>query len=337
LIDSDGLNRSESLLSAIRDISAKPIKYVLNTHSHPDHTGGNKFFADMGATIISQENSRYSTAFGQLRFKDTLTLDLGSEQIEVIHRVSHTYDDVIIRLKKSNAIFMGDNLSTHAFLSLGEKGLSGHLAFFDLAISLSDKNTLVIPAHAAYSDAGEANLKQADLYLYKDKLSVWLQRLTVLNQQQLTIAEMAKDQQLIELTLSMVRDGHNESAAQRLYMEETIGTALNMEFTSSDSMMLSDVTQYLGQYQGKNNDVIEVFAKDNKVYARQQGNFMAQLVPINANEFKLKGYQFGMNGGKEILMFSFDDTGKVTSLTPVLNEHSGWVRDFSQTPFIKSK
>jgi hypothetical protein len=264
-----------------------------------------------------------------------LTLDLGNEQVEVIHRVSHTYDDVLIYLKKSNAIFMGDNLSTHAFLSLGEKGLAGHQAIFDLAISLSNKDTLVVPAHAAYSETGNANLNQNDLYQYKEKLSLWLQRLAVMHQELLTTTEMAKDNELIELTLSMIRDGHKKSGKARLYMEESVNTALNMEFSSPDSIMLTDVTKYLGQYQAGDSNVIEIFTLDKKLYGRQEGNFMAQLIPVNDMEFRLKGYQFNANGGKEVFKFSFNEAGKVDSLTPLINENSGWSKDFSKSQFIK--
>ena len=66
-IDKDGIvlvdpmtgdNNHKQLLSAINKISTRPIKYVINTHSHLDHSGANSFFATLGATIISQENAR---------------------------------------------------------------------------------------------------------------------------------------------------------------------------------------------------------------------------------------------------------------------------------------
>ena len=51
-----GFNNHENLLDEIRTISNKPIKYVINTHNHLDHSGANEFFKDLGATIISQSN-----------------------------------------------------------------------------------------------------------------------------------------------------------------------------------------------------------------------------------------------------------------------------------------
>lgn len=91
-----GSNNHHTLLEKIRELSNKPIKYVINTHHHEDHSGANSFFAELGATIISQENIKYTSAKYDVIFKDNYTLNLENEKIELYHITSHTFDDVLI-------------------------------------------------------------------------------------------------------------------------------------------------------------------------------------------------------------------------------------------------
>jgi len=339
LIDTYLPGSSEALLTKIREISNKPIKYVLNTHSHPDHSGGNKFFADQGAIVISQENARYGSlggSYAQLRFKQNLNLDLGGEQIQAIHVVSHTYDDTIIYLKNSNVVFMGDNLTTQAFISIGERGLAGHLAVFDLAISLANKNTLVVPAHATLSKQGLSTLRKQDLYGYKKKHQLWMQRLVELYRQGLSIDDISRDEQMISLTQDFHADGHkrNDREIDR-YIKSRILIAIKSEFSTSHPLTEKELKPYIGHYRFDENTEIEVFQKQDKLYARQLDAYIVELIPTQGQSFLLKGYFFGRNDSKEMFYFDLDASGIATSLTPVLTENSMWGDNIKQVKMFK--
>jgi len=327
LVDSYFESTVEELYRAIRDISDKPIKYVVNTHSHPDHSGGNKFFADKGATIVSQNNSQYSDAYGQLRFKDTIKLDLGNEVLHATHVISHTYDDAIIYLEKSNMIFMGDNLSTHTFLSIGEKGLEGHLAAFDLALSLSNDSTIVVPAHAAFNDEGSSTLVTQDLNSYKDKFSAWVKRLKQLRNNDISVGNMISDPQLRQLTLDIATDGHKDTGRRMLAgpgFEQIVDIAVKSIFAKKHNLPDETLNKYIGNYRSASGIITEIYNEKGKLHIRESGKFIAELLPLGKQTFLIKGYFFGIGNGKETIEFDFNRFGEVEALTPILNKSSVW-------------
>jgi cyclase len=157
IVGKDGIVVVDTLISAkeakrfirdIRTISRKPIKYVVNTHYHLDHVFGNSEFAKCGAVIIGQENDKKTMensaaetlknigAYGLtaedmkgttvacpvLTYDNKMTIDIGDEQIELIHsRHSHTNGDTLVYLPGKKILFTGDILFTnyHPFLAEG--------------------------------------------------------------------------------------------------------------------------------------------------------------------------------------------------------------------------
>ncbi len=318
LIDSWVEGQGEHLLKAIKKISDKPIMYVLNTHSHSDHTGGNKFFADLGATIISQENAMYTNAYGQFYFKDSINLIMGEEKIRAFHLVSHTFDSVIIHLSNSNALFMGDNLATHGYLSVGERGLAGQLEVLDLAISLSDEETVIIPSHAAADDQGSTTIGKKNLISYKNKNIDIIAHLKTLHQQGKPLSEIKRDKNIKELTRRFIVGNPTDKAVERS-IEWWLEKGIELELNSKRKLNSNELNLYVGSYR-KGEAELEIFQQDGKLFIRSLGRLMAQIVKIGEHHFDLKGFFFEKN--TESLKFEVTALGTVKNLALVLGENS---------------
>lgn len=139
---------AKRFIKAIRAVSKKPIRYVINTHYHLDHAFGNAEFVKLGAVVIAQENDRQamagsaestlknigqygltpadmkgtSIAYPVLSYGDRMTIDLGGQLVELRHaRPSHTDGDTLVYLPDKKVLFAGDILFTdyHPYLAEG--------------------------------------------------------------------------------------------------------------------------------------------------------------------------------------------------------------------------
>jgi len=178
----------ERFLADIRKITKKPIKYVVNTHTHLDHAFGNCVFAELGAIIISHSADQILLAkvgadtlknagnFGlkpedmagtgivlpSLYFNDRLTIDLGGETVELIRVApSHTEGSVLVYLPKQKIMFSGDILFTdfHPFLADGD--LSGWGKTIDSLLTMDVER--IIPGHGPLSS--KKDLQEMKAYL----------------------------------------------------------------------------------------------------------------------------------------------------------------------------
>ena len=128
IIDDQYSHLAEQLLAAIGEVSDKPIRFVINTHYHHDHVGGNEVVGDTGAVIIAHDNIRermsseqFSNFFGSatppwpsgalpvVTFNDRMTLHFNGEPVTAFHVPhGHTDGDSIIHFPESNVVHMGD-------------------------------------------------------------------------------------------------------------------------------------------------------------------------------------------------------------------------------------
>ena len=177
---------STQLLQAIRKISDKPIRFVINTHYHFDHVGGNEMIGKTGSTIISHDNIRQrmtsvqvnnflertfqpsaEPALPVLTFIDRMSLHFNGESATVYHVPNgHTDGDSIIYFSGSNVIHMGDMYfnTMYPYVDLDAGGsIEGVIAAADLALSLADEGTRIIPGHGPLAVL-------EDLKFYRDYL-----------------------------------------------------------------------------------------------------------------------------------------------------------------------
>lgn len=180
LID-DGLEPlAETTLEAVADISGKPADFVLNTHVHGDHVGGNEAFHRAGATIISQDNTRSRLiateqpgtdddaavapeALPQITFSHSMTFHINGHEAFVFHAPSaHTDGDAIIFIRDANVMHSGDALfnGIFPFIDLDSGGsVAGYIAAQKDMLSLVGPETRIIPGHGPL--ANKADLQAA--------------------------------------------------------------------------------------------------------------------------------------------------------------------------------
>jgi len=186
MIDDQFAPLSEKISAAIAKISNEPVKYLLNTHWHGDHSGGNENFAKKGATILAQQNVRKRMSEGLTRsperetppapaialpvitFSNELSLHLNGEDILAIHvHHAHTDGDAQIFMPKSNVLHMGDTYfkGRWPFIDIQSGGsIDGYITALNHALFLVDDETQIIPGHGAMSN-------RAELMAYRDVLA----------------------------------------------------------------------------------------------------------------------------------------------------------------------
>jgi glyoxylase-like metal-dependent hydrolase (beta-lactamase superfamily II) len=131
----------------VRTITQKPIKYVFNIDSDQFQHDANEYFADRGATIIAHNNIRKTNAFTQITFDKEMSIDLGNESLTLFHTSAHTKDNMIVYLKNSNVLFMGDAFRNDWLMYSGPNGSTAHIQGLNFAIQLSDKDTKFVPSN----------------------------------------------------------------------------------------------------------------------------------------------------------------------------------------------
>jgi len=187
VIDDQFAPLTPKIKAAIRKLSKKPVKFVLNTHWHFDHTGGNENFGKAGALIVAHDNVRKRMSTAQLieflgtpikaspkqalpvvTFTTDVTFHLNGDEVHVFHvNNGHTDGDAIVHFKKSNVIHLGDIFfnKLYPFIDTSSGGsVDGVIAATDRVLSLANDNTKLIPGHGPLATKG-------DLQIYRDMLA----------------------------------------------------------------------------------------------------------------------------------------------------------------------
>src|SRR5256885_3162425 len=172
IVDDEFAPLAPKIRAALATITTKPIKFILNTHYHGDHTGGNTEFAKDGP-IIAHENVRKrlqsgTAVLGQttppapkealpvITFNDRATVHLNGEDIRAIHMPhGHTDGDAVIWFTQSNAVHMGDDFfnGTFPFVDIDNGGsVRGMATSVDTVVSQINDTTKVIAGHGPLGD-----------------------------------------------------------------------------------------------------------------------------------------------------------------------------------------
>jgi len=179
LIDSQFKQLTDKILSAINNrITDKSVKFLINTHWHQDHSGGNENFVKNGAIIIAHENVRERlnaeqfvdflnktfeasplNALPTITYKDSITFYFNEDKIDVYHLPNaHTDGDSIIYFNKRNIIHTGDIYvnGRYPFIDHSSGGsIDGIITGIEKIISIIDNETKIIPGHGLLSNLGE--------------------------------------------------------------------------------------------------------------------------------------------------------------------------------------
>lgn len=171
LIDDQFAPLTDKIAAAVKVLDPDPVRFVINTHWHYDHTGGNENWGKSGSVIVAHENVRRRMAAGQVMerlkteikpspkaalpvvtFDDGVTLNLNGDTIHVVHvRRAHTDGDALVHWQKADVLHMGDtffNKVTFPFIDLESGGsIDGAIGAVRRGLALAGPNTRIIPGH----------------------------------------------------------------------------------------------------------------------------------------------------------------------------------------------
>ncbi|MEE8258087.1 MAG: MBL fold metallo-hydrolase [Sphingomonadales bacterium] len=205
LIDDQYAPLTPKILAAIREIDDGPIRFVLNTHWHGDHTGGNENLGNEGAMIIAHDNVRLRLIEGLdrgngritppaaegalpvLTFNDQVSLFINGEEARAIHvENAHTDGDSLIYFRDANVLHAGDTFfnGRFPFVDVASGGsIDGLIAAIELALSFVDDDTIIIPGHGPIAT-------RADLGIYLEMLTLTRERVAALKAEGKSIEEI---------------------------------------------------------------------------------------------------------------------------------------------------
>jgi len=167
MIDDQFAPLSTKILVAIRKLSDKPIKFLVNTHWHGDHTGGNVNFQKEGATILAHDNVRKrlketprrdqsmrpKEAFPVITFNDKMSIHMNGETVAVFHvDNAHTDGDALLYFSKSNVLHTGDTYfkERYPYIDLNSGGgIKGYINAVKAGLLVIDDETKIIPGHGS--------------------------------------------------------------------------------------------------------------------------------------------------------------------------------------------
>jgi cyclase len=203
------------LKEALDGLGNAPLKYVIDTHWHFDHTDNNAPLHAAGATVLAHENTKKrmsatqvipilglhfspspAEALPQQTFDSSYKLQASGETLALQYfSPAHTDSDIYVHFEKANVIHMGDTFfnGMYPFIDPGTGGkINGMIAAADKALSLADNNTKIVPGHGALGD-------KADLTKFRDLLVTVRDRVQKLKSQGKSAQEAAAIKPLADL------------------------------------------------------------------------------------------------------------------------------------------
>ncbi len=193
IIDDQFDDMAPKIRAAVALLSDSAVKFVINTHLHGDHTGGNDAFGKAGAVIIAQENvrkrlgspqvnpstsasiePRARVALPVITFADSATLHFNDNDLQFTHLPNaHTETDIVVRFRKANIVHMGD-LFTGGFPFIdGNTGgtFDGLILAHEAVLPTVDDNTRIIRGHGPVGNKAELQAYHDMLVVVRDRVA----------------------------------------------------------------------------------------------------------------------------------------------------------------------
>ncbi|MBI1731604.1 MAG: MBL fold metallo-hydrolase [Gammaproteobacteria bacterium] len=175
LIDDQYAPLTPRIKEALAAISGRPVRFVINTHWHGDHTGGNENLAREGTVVVAHDHvyermgrENFIALFNEkvppspkgalpvISFNDTITFHLNGHDIHAVHvKNAHTDGDSVVHIRGANVIHAGDVWfnGMYPYIDFDSGGsLAGMIAAVDVILGMADGKTRIIPGHGPVSD-----------------------------------------------------------------------------------------------------------------------------------------------------------------------------------------
>jgi glyoxylase-like metal-dependent hydrolase (beta-lactamase superfamily II) len=190
---------AEAVAAALRGLGADRVRFLIDTHEHPDHTGGNALFGRQGAIIIAHEAARSVLAAGQrggppappealpavtIGDGGQTTLYLNGETIEIRHMpAAHTQSNLLVRYVKADVYQLGDLYTRVRYPVIAGGTLQGFIDSVDRVLAMSDARAKFVPGIGEVGD-------REDLSAYRNMLVTVRNRIGALVKQGMSLEEV---------------------------------------------------------------------------------------------------------------------------------------------------
>ncbi len=206
LVDDQFAPLTEKIRAAVARISPAPVKFVLNTHWHGDHTGGNENLGRTGVLIVAHDNVRTRMSADQFQnnlsdtvkaspagalpvvtFADAVTFHLNGEEVHAFHVApAHTDGDAVVHFRRADVVHMGDTYfnGLYPYVDLSSGGsVDGMIAAADRVLAMAGERTRIIPGHGPLSG-------RAELRAYRDMLATVRDRVRAMAREGKTVEQV---------------------------------------------------------------------------------------------------------------------------------------------------
>lgn len=193
VVDDQFAPLTPKILAAIRTVTPQPVRFVVNTHWHFDHTGGNENIGKEGAVIFAHENVRRRMSTGQfiealnrtepaaphgalpvVTFTDTISFHLNGDSIVVFHVApAHTDGDAVIRFTKTNVVHSGDLFVSDRFPFVDRSSggsIHGIISAAERMLAVTNAQSKIIPGHGPLSDRTRLQAYHDMLVVMRDRM-----------------------------------------------------------------------------------------------------------------------------------------------------------------------
>ena len=206
MVDDQYAPLTPKIRAAIATVSPKPVRFLLNTHWHGDHVGGNEAMGGAGAIIVAHDNTRtrmskeqFIAAYNMkvppspagalpiVTFSQSMSLYLNGDSVRAVHfRNAHTDGDVVVTFEKADVVHMGDIFFNgfYPLVDIGSGGsVDGTIAAVDQVLSRTTARTKFIPGHGPLGT-------RADLVAYRNAVKGVRDRVAALIARRRTLAQV---------------------------------------------------------------------------------------------------------------------------------------------------